>query len=68
MEEYYTPREAIEKLDIPASTFYHLVKIGKITKVPSPTSSKRGVYLKEQINKLAKSLAAFKQGYIASMN
>jgi len=65
-QEYYTSREARQKLGIPTSTFYYLVKTGKITRVPSPTSTERGVYLKEQIDKLAKEIEDFKQGYVVA--
>lgn len=49
MIRYLTASEAIEMLNIPTSTFYRLVKEGKITKYYPTAVSKHGVYSPREI-------------------
>jgi len=49
MTKHLSAREAIELLDIPASTFYRLVKEGKITKYYPTAVSKHGTYSPNEI-------------------
>ena len=52
MTKYLTASEAIEMLNIPASTFYRLVKEGKITKYYPTAVSKHGMYSPAEIAQL----------------
>jgi hypothetical protein len=52
MARYLTASEAIEMLNIPASTFYRLVKEGKITKYYPTAVSKHGMYRPGEIMQL----------------
>lgn len=51
-EEYLTASDAIEELKIPASTFYRLVKEGKIKKHYPTPMSKHGMYDPREIARL----------------
>ncbi len=59
MTRYLTASEAIEMLNIPASTFYRLVKEGKITKYYPTSVSKHGMY---SLMEIAHMSNQFKQG------
>src|SRR5438552_547176 len=50
---YYTASQAMSRLGIGNSTFYHFVKVGKIRKIVLPYR-KEGYYSQEDIDKLAK--------------
>lgn len=51
MESFYSASEAIEKLNLPRSTFYYLVQRGEIPKVIMPLR-KQAVYPKDEIDRL----------------
>lgn len=53
MENYYTAAEAIRKLNIPRSTFYHLIKQGEIPEGTIVPLRKQALYPKREIDKLA---------------
>lgn len=57
MRNYYTAAEAIKKLQIPRSTFYHLIKIGDIPEGIVVPLRKQAVYPKKNIDKLAEERA-----------
>lgn len=52
MNNHYTAAEAIKKLSIPRSTFYHLIKIGAIPEGVIVPLRKQALYLKKDIDKL----------------
>lgn len=52
MQHHYSAQEAIQRLGLPRSTFYYLVRIGLIRKINLPLR-KQAIYLKEQIDALA---------------
>lgn len=52
MEYHYTAREAIERLGLPRSTFYYLIRSGQIHKIDVPLR-KQSLYVKEEIDRLA---------------
>jgi hypothetical protein len=51
-EGYYTAKEAIKRLNMPATTFHHYVRMGKIKK-KVPYGHKEGFYEKAYIDKMA---------------
>lgn len=51
-EGFYTAREAIKRLNMPAATFHHYVRTGKIKK-KTPVGHKEGYYEKSYIDKMA---------------
>lgn len=55
---YYTAREAQERLGIDEGNFYYLIRTGKIKK-HIPPGKKQGVYPKHQIDRLAREMLAF---------
>jgi hypothetical protein len=65
MNNYYTAAEAIRKLNIPRSTFYHLLKIGDIPEGVIVPLRKQALYPKKEIDKLveerARVLAEYEQ-------
>lgn len=65
MNNYYTAAEAIKKLNIPRSTFYHLIKIGDIPEGIVVPLRKQALYPKKEIDKLveerARVLAEYEQ-------
>lgn len=65
MNNYYTAAEAIRKLNIPRSTFYHLIKAGEIPEGIIVPLRKQALYLKKDIDKLveerARVLAEYEQ-------
>lgn len=52
MDSFYSASEAIEKLNLPRSTFYYLVQRGEIPKAVMPLR-KQAVYPKDEIDRLA---------------
>src|SRR5579875_3619332 len=50
---YYTKKEALEKLGIPESTFYFLVKDGRIRSYLPPHRKRGALYDKDQIDAIA---------------
>lgn len=57
---FYTAREAMERLNMGRSTFFHQVKTGKIEKTLPPTGSgKEGYYEKKKIDEIAQRNALF---------
>jgi len=58
----YTAGEAIKKLNMPATTFHHYVKIGKIKKIVPPGRSE-GFYEKAYIDKMARASQLFTLQY-----
>lgn len=61
MNRYYTASEAIEKLEIPRSTFYVLAQTGQIPRVNLPLR-KHALYPKDEIDKLAAKNAKILKG------
>ena len=65
MNNYYTAAEAIKKLNIPRSTFYHLIKSGEIPEGIIVPLRKQALYPKKEIDKLveerARVLAEYEQ-------
>jgi hypothetical protein len=62
MQELYTASEAMEVLGgIKPETLKRYVEDGKIRKVVPPTNRKRGFYLKEDVDNLAKAMQDFVQ-------
>jgi predicted DNA-binding transcriptional regulator AlpA len=65
MNNYYTAAEAIKKLNIPRSTFYHLIKTGEIPEGVIVPLRKQALYPKREIDKLveerARVLAEYEQ-------
>src|SRR5438876_1168794 len=65
MNNYYTAAEAIRKLNIPRSSFYHLIKIGDIPEGIIVPLRRQALYSKKDIDKLveerARILAEFEQ-------
>jgi len=57
MNNYYTAAEAIRKLKIPRSTFYHLIKQGEIPEGVIVPLRKQALYPKVEIDKLAEERA-----------
>ena len=55
---YYTAKEAQERLGVDDNRFYYLVRTGKIKKFVPP-GKKQGVYLKAEIDKLNRDIIAF---------
>ncbi len=55
---YYTAQEAQERLGVDDNRFYYLVRTGKIKKFVPP-GRKQGVYLRAEIDKLAREMIAF---------
>lgn len=53
MKNYYTAAEAIKRLNIPRSTFYHLIKQGEIPEGVVVPLRKQALYPKVEIDKLA---------------
>ncbi len=60
MESTYTSTEARRKLKASTSTFKRLVDSGKIRKI-TPPNKKQGMYLKEDVDKIAKEMQPFAQ-------
>ena len=58
MKNYYTAKEAQEKLGINDNNFYYLVRTGKIKKY-TPPGKKQGLYPKTAIDRLAREMLAF---------
>ncbi len=58
MKNYYTAKEAQERLGINDNNFYYLVRTGKIKKY-TPPGKKQGVYPKSEIDRLAREMLAF---------
>lgn len=50
---YYTKKEALEKLGIPESTFYYLVKDGRIRSYLPPHRKRGALYDRDQIDAIA---------------
>lgn len=65
MNNYYTAAEAIKRLNIPRSTFYHLIKTGDIPEGVIVPLRKQALYPKKDIDKLveerARVLAEYEQ-------
>ena len=65
MNNVYTAAQAIKKLNIPRSTFYHLIKQGEIPEGITVPLRKQAYYPKKEIDKLAEErmriLAEFEQ-------
>ncbi len=59
MNNYYTAKEAIRKLNIPRSTFYHLIDLGEIPKGVMVPLRKQALYRKQDIDKLVEERARF---------
>jgi hypothetical protein len=59
MKNYYTAAEAYRKLNIPRSTFYHLIKIGEIPEGINVPLRKQALYRKEDIDKLVEERAKY---------
>ncbi len=59
MNNYYTAKEAIRKLNIPRSTFYHLLDIGEIPKGVMIPLRKQALYRKQDIDKIVEERAKF---------
>ena len=59
MNNYYTAKEAIRKLNIPRSTFYHLIDLGEIPKGVMVPLRKQALYRKQDIDKLVAERARF---------
>ncbi|MEO7019117.1 MAG: helix-turn-helix domain-containing protein [Ktedonobacteraceae bacterium] len=57
MKSYYTAKEAMEKLDLPKSTFHYLVRKGDIRKLTLPLRQ-QAVYPKQEIDQIAQERAA----------
>lgn len=55
-EEFYTPAAARKVLGIPRHQLKMLVDTGKLERVLPETSTKRGVYRKQQVDALAEKL------------
>lgn len=55
---YYTAKEAQERLGVDDNRFYYLVRTGKIKKF-IPPSKKQGVYSKAEVDKLSRDMIAF---------
>src|SRR6266699_1728782 len=58
MEQLYTSSEARRKLNVSTSTFKRFVDTGKIRKI-TPPSKKQGMYVKEDVDKLAEEMKPF---------
>lgn len=58
MKNYYTAREARERLHTTESNFYYLVRTNKIKKFPQP-GKKQSVYSKQDVDRLAREILAF---------
>ncbi len=58
MKNYYTAKEAQERLGINDNAFYYLVRTGKIRKY-TPPGKKQGVYPKAEIERYAREVEAF---------
>jgi len=58
LKNYYTAREAQQRLGVDENNFYYMVRTKKIKKVVPP-GKKQGVYPKSQIDKLAREMLAF---------
>src|SRR5690242_15189819 len=50
---YYTKKEALERLGIPESTFYYLVKDGRIRSYLPPHRKRGALYDRDQIDAIA---------------
>lgn len=59
MNNYYTAAEAIKKLKVPRSTFYHLIKIGDIPEGIVVPLRKQALYPKQEIDKLVQERARY---------
>jgi predicted DNA-binding transcriptional regulator AlpA len=59
MKNFYTAAEAVRKLNIPRSTFYHLIKIGEIPEGVNIPLRKQSLYRKEDIDKLVEERAKY---------
>ncbi|MBE3559254.1 MAG: helix-turn-helix domain-containing protein [Ktedonobacteraceae bacterium] len=59
MKNYYTAAEAYKKLNIPRSTFYHLIKTGEIPAGIHVPLRKQALYRKEEIDKIAEERARY---------
>src|SRR6266852_2118739 len=59
MKNFYTAAEAIKKLSIPRSTFYHLINTGAIPEGVTVPLRKQALYRKEDIDKLVEERARF---------
>lgn len=59
MNNYYTAKEAIRKLKIPRSTFYHLLDTGEIPKGIVIPLRKQALYRKQDIDKIVEERAKF---------
>jgi hypothetical protein len=58
IKNYYTAKEAQQRLGVDENSFYYMIRTGKIKKVVPP-GKKQGVYPKSQIDKLAREMLAF---------
>src|SRR6266567_6394349 len=58
MEQLYTSSEARSKLNVSTSTFKRFVDTGKIRKI-TPPNKKQGLYVKEDVDKLAEEMKPF---------
>src|SRR5258708_34425753 len=58
LKNYYTAREAQQRLGVDENNFYYMVRTKKIKKVVPP-GKKQGVYPKSQIDRLAREMLAF---------
>src|SRR5690348_15000844 len=59
MKNFYTAAEAYKKLQIPRSTFYHLIDAGEIPEGIVLPLRKQAVYRKEDIDKLVAERAKY---------
>lgn len=59
MENFYTAAEAIKKLNVPRSSFYHLIKVGEIPEGVTVPLRKQALYRKEDIDKLVAERAKY---------
>lgn len=58
MKNYYTAKEAQERLGINDNSFYYLIRTGKIKKF-TPPGKKQGLYPKHEIDRLSREFLAF---------
>jgi len=60
-DRYYTHEEALAKLGMTKGRFQYWIRSGKVKKI-TPPNSKQGVYLKKEIDDLAREMLAFMIG------
>ncbi|EFH86293.1 helix-turn-helix domain-containing protein [Ktedonobacter racemifer] len=58
MKNYYTAKEAQERLGLKEGNFFYLVRTGRINKI-TPPGKKQGVYPRSEIDKFAREMLAF---------